>query len=132
MSDIIGIIAAMDSEIAAIKDAMTDKTHETISGIEFVKGTLCGKNAGNFEDSPILIKFIDAMDNLSVQVHPTKEYCELTGKGQSKTECWYIIDCEEDAGLILGFKAIVSRFFRNRNMMRRIQDADDEQIIDFV
>ncbi|MBR3851667.1 MAG: DUF1538 domain-containing protein [Fibrobacter sp.] len=33
---------------------------------------------------------------------------------------------------ILGFKAIVSRFFRNRNMMRRIQDADDEQIIDFV
>ena len=65
---------------------------------------LCGKNAENFEDFPILIKFIDAMDNLSVQVHPTKEYCELTGKGQSKTECWYIIDCEEDAGLILGFK----------------------------
>ncbi|MBQ2974515.1 MAG: class I mannose-6-phosphate isomerase, partial [Clostridia bacterium] len=65
---------------------------------------LCGKNSGNFEDFPILIKFIDAMDNLSVQVHPTKEYCELTGKGQSKTECWYIIDCEENAGLILGFK----------------------------
>ncbi len=65
---------------------------------------LCGKNAENFEDFPILIKFIDAMDNLSVQVHPTKEYCEITGKGQSKTECWYIIDCDEDAGLILGFK----------------------------
>ena len=69
---------------------------------------LCGKNAENFEDFPILIKFIDAMDNLSVQVHPTKEYCELTGKGQSKTECWYIIDCEEDAGLILGFKDKIS------------------------
>ncbi len=65
---------------------------------------LCGKNAEKFEDFPILIKFIDAMDNLSVQVHPTKEYCALTGKGQSKTECWYIIDCEEDASLILGFK----------------------------
>jgi len=65
---------------------------------------LCGSNAKNFEDFPILIKFIDAMDNLSVQVHPTKEYCELTGKGQSKTECWYISDCEEDASLILGFK----------------------------
>lgn len=70
--------------------------------------SLCGKNAGNFEDFPILIKFIDAMDNLSVQVHPTKEYCELTGKGQSKTECWYIIDCEEDASLILGFKDKIS------------------------
>ena len=33
---------------------------------------------------------------------------------------------------ILGFKAIVSKFFRNRMMMRRIQDADDEQIIDFM
>lgn len=66
--------------------------------------SLCGKNASNFEDFPILIKFIDAMDNLSVQVHPTKEYCEKTGKGQSKTECWYIIDCEQDAHLILGFE----------------------------
>lgn len=65
---------------------------------------LCGKNAENFADFPILIKFIDAMDNLSVQVHPTKEYCEKTGRGQSKTECWYIIDCEKDAYLILGFK----------------------------
>ncbi len=65
---------------------------------------LCGKNAENFADFPILIKFIDAMDNLSVQVHPTKEYCEKTGRGQSKTECWYIIDAEEDAYLILGFK----------------------------
>ena len=70
--------------------------------------SLCGKNALNFDDFPILIKFIDAMDNLSVQVHPTKEYCELTGRGQSKTECWYIIDCEEDAGLILGFKDKIS------------------------
>ncbi len=65
---------------------------------------LCGKNADNFKDFPILIKFIDAMDNLSVQVHPTKEYCEKTGRGQSKTECWYIIDAEEDAYLILGFE----------------------------
>ena len=65
---------------------------------------LCGENAKEFTDFPILIKFIDAMDNLSVQVHPTKEYCEKTGRGQSKTECWYIIDCDEDAYLILGFK----------------------------
>ena len=45
MNDMIGIIAAMDSEIAAIKNEMTDKTVETVSGIEFVKGSLCGKNA---------------------------------------------------------------------------------------
>lgn len=76
-----------------------------ISFAEVVKNNpeLCGKNAEKFDDFPILIKFIDAMDNLSVQVHPTKEYCEKTGRGQSKTECWYIIDCDEDAYLLLGF-----------------------------
>lgn len=76
-----------------------------ISFAEVIKNNpeLCGKNAEKFDDFPILIKFIDAMDNLSVQVHPTKEYCEKTGRGQSKTECWYIIDCDEDAYLILGF-----------------------------
>lgn len=64
----------------------------------------CGKNAERFSEFPILIKFIDAMDDLSVQVHPTKDYCEKTGRGRSKTECWYIIDCEKDAHLLLGFK----------------------------
>ena len=44
MSNVIGIIAAMDSEIAAIKNKMTDKATETVSGIEFVKGKLCGKD----------------------------------------------------------------------------------------
>ncbi len=70
--------------------------------------SLCGSNASNFEDFPILIKFIDARDDLSVQVHPTKEYCEKTGRGQSKTECWYIIDCDEDAQLLLGFADEIS------------------------
>lgn len=45
MSNIIGIIAAMDSEIAAIKAGMKNKSSEIISGIEFVKGELCGKEA---------------------------------------------------------------------------------------
>lgn len=69
---------------------------------------LCGTNAKKFDDFPILIKFIDARDDLSVQVHPTKEYCEKTGRGQSKTECWYIIDCDEDAQLLLGFADEIS------------------------
>lgn len=64
----------------------------------------CGTNVSKFKEFPVLIKFIDAMDNLSVQVHPTKEYCEKTGRGRSKTECWYIIDADEDAYLLLGFK----------------------------
>ncbi len=68
----------------------------------------CGTNVKKFKEFPVLIKFIDAMDNLSVQVHPTKEYCEKTGRGRSKTECWYIIDADEDAYLLLGFKDKIS------------------------
>lgn len=64
----------------------------------------CGKNAEKYPEFPVLIKFIDAMDNLSVQVHPDDEYCKKTGRGRSKTECWYILDCEPGASLILGTK----------------------------
>ena len=63
-----------------------------------------GKNAAAFDFFPVLIKLIDASDNLSVQVHPSDEYA-LKNEGQfGKTEAWYILDCADDAELIYGFK----------------------------
>lgn len=63
-----------------------------------------GKNLEKFSDFPVLIKLIDAKDNLSVQVHPSDEYA-LKYEGQyGKTEMWYVIDAKEDAGLYVGFK----------------------------
>ncbi|MHC4758901.1 MAG: type I phosphomannose isomerase catalytic subunit [Planctomycetota bacterium] len=53
---------------------------------------------------PLLIKLLDAQDILSVQVHPDPETCKRTGKGDSKTECWYIIDAEPDAFIYKGLK----------------------------
>lgn len=80
---------------------------------------ILGTNAAGFEDFPILIKFIDALDDLSIQVHPTAEYCALTGKGQSKTECWLVLDTEPGASLLMGFdKTITSEEFR-----RSIEDG---------
>ena len=58
---------------------------------------------------PILAKFIDAKADLSVQVHPDDEYA-LRYEGQNgKTEMWYIIDADEGASLIYGFKHKVSK-----------------------
>ena len=58
---------------------------------------------------PILAKFIDAKKDLSVQVHPDDEYA-LEYEGQNgKTEMWYIIDADEGASLIYGFKHKVSK-----------------------
>lgn len=68
-----------------------------------------GKNCQNFEEFPILIKFIDAKDDLSIQVHPNNEYA-LANEGQfGKTEMWYVMDCEESAFLYYGFQVQIDK-----------------------
>lgn len=53
---------------------------------------------------PILVKFIDARQKLSVQVHPDDEYAKLYERGQlGKTEMWYVLEADKDAELIYGF-----------------------------
>lgn len=55
---------------------------------------------------PLLIKFLDANDRLSVQVHPDDHYFQSQGSTKlGKTEMWYVLDAEPDAKLILGLKA---------------------------
>ena len=68
-----------------------------------------GSNVTDFESFPLLIKFIDAKDNLSVQVHPSDEYALKNEGSYGKTEMWYIVDAEEGAGIYLGFKRDVTR-----------------------
>jgi mannose-6-phosphate isomerase len=63
---------------------------------------------GHYESDrfPLLTKIIDANDDLSVQVHPDDEYARTNENGElGKTECWYIIDCEEGAEIIFGHHA---------------------------
>lgn len=70
-----------------------------------VLGTHCRR----FRDFPILTKFIDAKDNLSIQVHPNNQYA-LKNEGQyGKTEMWYIMDAKEGAFLYYGFQKEISR-----------------------
>jgi mannose-6-phosphate isomerase len=67
-----------------------------------------GTNAKKFKNFPVLIKFIDAKDNLSVQVHPSDEYALKHENSYGKTEMWYIVEAEEGAGIYLGFKNDIS------------------------
>lgn len=74
-----------------------------------------GENGKKFEYFPILIKLIDAKNDLSVQVHPDNEYALRVEKEYGKTECWYILDCDEGAELIYGFnKKISSEEFKKK------------------
>ena len=68
-----------------------------------------GINCRRFRDFPILTKFIDAKDNLSIQVHPSNRYA-LKNEGQyGKTEMWYVMDAGENAFLYYGFKTAISK-----------------------
>ncbi len=55
---------------------------------------------------PLLVKIIDAKQKLSIQVHPDDTYAEEHENGsQGKTECWYVMDCPENAELVIGHNA---------------------------
>ena len=77
--------------------------------------SVLGTNCEKFENFPILIKLIDAKDNLSVQVHPNYEYAQRVEGEYGKTEMWYVVDCDEGASLLYGFKHnITKEEFRER------------------
>ena len=67
-------------------DMVGDKVYEKF-GIEF----------------PLLIKFIDAQDDLSIQVHPNDELSKERHNAYGKTEMWYVVDAEEGALINSGF-----------------------------
>jgi mannose-6-phosphate isomerase len=58
---------------------------------------------------PLLIKLLDAEEVLSVQVHPDAETCRRMGKGEPKTECWYIISAEAGSVIYKGLKKGVDK-----------------------
>ena len=72
-----------------------------------------GTRAEAFPYFPVLIKLIDAKDNLSIQVHPDNDYAERVEHEFGKTEIWYVLDAADDATLIYGFnEKITSEDFR--------------------
>ena len=60
------------------------------------------KRFGN--EFPLLIKFIDARQDLSIQVHPTDEIAVRQGRARGKTEMWYLMDSDKGAKLYSGLK----------------------------
>ena len=66
----------------------------------------------NFKDAtefPLLIKIIDANENLSIQVHPNDEYATENENCTGKTEMWYILDAPENSFLIIGLNSDITK-----------------------
>lgn len=68
-----------------------------------------GKKTLRMKQFPILIKFIDAKKNLSIQVHPDDRYAQKYENAKGKNEMWYIVDCSPKAELICGFNKIYTK-----------------------
>jgi mannose-6-phosphate isomerase len=92
--------------------------------IETYTGDLLGKDVVRRfgKEFPILIKFIDAKKDLSIQLHPNDELAKKRHNSFGKTEMWYVMDADKDANLIVGFnqdvtKEVYSQSLQNNTLL---------------
>ncbi len=86
-----------------------------------------GPNSERFIYFPLLIKLIDAKDNLSVQVHPSDEYALKNENSFGKSEMWHIINADEDAGIYVGF----NNDYEKEEIERRLNDGTILETLNF-
>ena len=77
--------------------------------IEKAGNEILGWKCGSFDRFPILIKFIDARQALSIQIHPDDEYALEVENEFGKNEMWYVVDCEPGAYLYCGLSKDTSK-----------------------
>lgn len=90
------------------------------------RSKIFGTKTQNMDRFPLLIKFIDANSNLSVQVHPDDKYAKEIERDVGKTEMWYVIDCQEDAQIICGMndnikQSDVEKVINNGNIKENLK-----------
>lgn len=103
-------------EVSGVKDNESIVANGQYEGMKLndlvalLKGDLVGKE--NYErfgnEFPLLIKFIDASKQLSIQVHPNDEQAKAKGLKRGKTEMWYIMESAPDATLLSGLKRTIT------------------------
>ncbi len=77
---------------------------------------------------PLLIKFIDARQDLSVQVHPDDGIAQRHGMPNGKTEMWYVVDCDRDARLANGFNRAVDP----KEYESLVESGEIEKVLNFM
>lgn len=128
-------ILAESWEISGVKDNVTVVSEGFLAGnpldelIEVYMGDLVGDAVFDKfgTEFPVLIKFIDAKEKLSVQVHPDDNYAGQHHGSRGKTEMWYVMDAEENAELISGF----SRDVNEQVFMDHLENKKLSEILNF-
>lgn len=98
-------LSAHPSGISELENTnMNEKNLFELFNNKSLRKEIFGIRCIGMEKFPILIKFIDATDNLSIQVHPGDKYAEKYENDSGKTEVWYIMECKNNAKIVYGFK----------------------------
>lgn len=104
-------------EISGVKDDISVVENGPLTGrslhellVQYREDFLGGKTFREFgEEFPLLIKFIDARTELSVQLHPNDELAKQRHNSFGKTEMWYIMQADQGAEINIGFKQSISK-----------------------
>ncbi len=124
-------ISDVEGDYSVVKEGqLSGKTlHELLIAY---KEELIGDN--NFKrfgtKFPLLIKFIDAKENLSVQLHPDDEIAKRKHNSLGKTEMWYIVQADTDANIIVGFNQEVNQKLYQKHVdQKSIKDILNYEIV---
>lgn len=95
--------------------------------LDTVGREVLGWKCDPLQSFPLLVKFIDAKGDLSVQVHPDDDYALERENQYGKNELWYVVDAEPGAGLYVGFNRDVTR----DEVARRVKDNSIMEVLNF-
>lgn len=108
--------------------ASTLPSGETFSDYLAKNPKAAGTNCARFDDFPLLIKLIDAENDLSIQVHPANAYALEHEHQYGKTEMWVVVDCVPGAYLYYGFAHDISK----EEFAERIQNNTLTEVLNAV
>jgi len=125
-------ISGLEDNISIIKNGILKGSNLKEIIAEYKTELLGKKVFDKYEhEFPLLIKYIDANDVLSVQVHPDDNMAKKYHKSFGKTEMWYVIEAEDDANLIAGLKTGVGREEFNKKLeSNQLQDVLNYEKVD--
>jgi mannose-6-phosphate isomerase len=105
---------------------------QTLEGLFAARPELFGSRCAGKDRFPIIVKLIDAKDDLSLQVHPRDNDPVLLPGEAGKTECWYILEAPPGAQLYLGFREAITRAqfaaaIENKTIMSYVESFEVEE-----
>lgn len=124
-------ILAESWELSTHKDGLSEIASGSHAGktlkawIDETNGAILGSKAPDKLSLPVLIKFIDAKQALSIQVHPDDEFAKRVEGDNGKTEMWIVLEAKPDAFLYFGVKEDITK----EEAAKRIQEGSFEEVL---